>query len=253
MIDLIKFVYRGILTGMPLLTYNSITKNTFNVPMTVKPFSTYINFRLKPHQIDYLNNYIGEYSNLTLIPTKIRPELPEDYILSVNIYNCSSPVFLNEEKEITRCEINTYVSDNGTNGTLILDYTSNDLSMDPLNLVKRKENTVFEETESGMFQKLFCSSEKDGIYLRMDYTKYYSYYTNISDDLITHTDRVYYKNGIYDKIYYDSSLVNANVKTPYLHKDFRFSYKGFNFSKIHSLFYFTDEIRFIGGMWDNVF
>jgi hypothetical protein len=125
--------------------------------------------------------------------------------------------------------------------------------MDPLNLIKRKENTVFQETETGMFQKLFCSSEKDGIYLKMDYTKYYSYNTNISNDLVSHTDRVYYKNGIYDKIYYDSSLVNANVKTPYLHKDFRFSYKNFNFSNIHSLFFFTDEIRFIGGMWDNVF
>lgn len=251
MLDLIKFVYRGLLTGMPLLTYNPITKNTFNVPMTVKPFSTYINFKLKPHQVEYLNNYISEYSNLTLIPTKIRPHLPEDYILSVNIYNCSSPVFLNEEKEITRCEINTYVSDNGTNGTLILDYASNELSMDPVNLIKRKENTVFQE--SGMFQNLHCVSEKDGINLRVEYTKFYAYDTFISDDLIGHTDRVYYKNGIYDKIYYDSSLVNATVRTPYLHKNFQFQYKDMNFTNLHSFFFFKDEIRFIGGMWDNVF
>lgn len=190
---------------------------------------------------------------MTLIPIQIRPNMKHDYILSVNIYNCSSPVFLNEEKEITRCEINTYVDNNGTNGTLILDYASNELSMDPVNIIKRKEHTVFKESDSEMFQMLYCYSKKDQIELKMDYTKYYAYDTEISDELVFHTDRVYYKNGIYDKIYYDSSLTKSHVKTPYLHKDFKFKYKNMNFSNIHSLFFFTNEIRFIGGMWDNVF
>ena len=43
MIDFIRFVYKGLLTGMPILTYNSFNKNTFNIPMTVNPISTYVN------------------------------------------------------------------------------------------------------------------------------------------------------------------------------------------------------------------
>ena len=40
-------------------------------------------------------------------------------------------------------------------------------------------------------------------------------YNNIlNDDLIRFTDLVYYKNGIFDKVYYDSSLVNAKIRSP---------------------------------------
>ena len=47
-----------------------------------------------------------------------------------------------EEKEITRCELNTYVKDhNGNYGTLIIDYLSNELSMDPLNIFKSKHKS----------------------------------------------------------------------------------------------------------------
>jgi hypothetical protein len=138
MLDFVKFVYRGILTGMPILTYNSITKNTFNVPMTVNPISTYVNFKLDPIMVDVINKDIQKTSNLSLVPIKLFPDSKEEYILSVNYYNCSSPVFLNSEKEIARCEFNTYVKDGENEGTLILDYISNDLSMDPVNIIKRK-------------------------------------------------------------------------------------------------------------------
>lgn len=251
MIDVLKFVYRGILTGMPMITYNSITKNTLNVPMVVKPWSTYLNFKLDSQQVDYLNDYIHEYSNMTIVPIKIRPNKDPEYILSVNIYNCTSPVFFNKEKEITRCEINTYVTDGQNNGTMILDYASNDLSMDPINIMKMKNDVRF--NDEGTFRDLYCNSIKDEIILNMSYTQYYAHKTKIGNELIDYTDRVYYKNGIYDKIYYDASLTKGRVKTPYLHKNFEFSYKGMVFNNIYSLFFFTDEIRFIGGMWDNVF
>ena len=67
-----------------------------------------------------------------------------------------------------------------------------------------------------------------------------------------YTDRVYYKNGIYDKIYFDSSLTSADLREPYLFTDFKFTYRDLNFTDLHSIFYFKNEIRFIGGMWDNL-
>ena len=96
-LNFLKFVYNSLLTGMPLLTYNPFNQNTFHAPMTVRPFSTYINFRLSDEQVNFFNHYIQQYSNLSLIPVKILENSPEEYIISVNIYNCTSPVFLNNK------------------------------------------------------------------------------------------------------------------------------------------------------------
>ena len=158
---LLELVYRGILTGMPLLTYNPITKNTLNVPMIVNPESTYLNFKLDNEKVKKLEKYIKKYSNLSMIPIKMDEK--EEYILSVNVYNCTSPVFLND-KEITRFEINTYVRDEyNNNGTLILDYISNELSMDPLNIIKWKQDLVYNKydvflTSPTVWNKLYKRS-----------------------------------------------------------------------------------------------
>ena len=246
---LLELVYKGILTGMPLLTYNPITKNTLNVPMIVNPESTYLNFKLDNEKVKKLEKYVKKYSNLTIIPIKMDEK--EEYILSVNVYNCTSPVFLND-KEITRFEINTYVRDEyNNNGTLILDYISNELSMDPLNIIKWKEDLVYNKYD--VFNYIECNSKKDRIELNINFTAEYAKKIKIDEDLVKYTDRVYYKNGIYDKIYFDSSLTSADLREPYLFTDFKFIYRDLNFTDLHSIFYFKNEIRFIGGMWDNLF
>jgi|TARA_B100001093_G_C26745943_1_gene978872 hypothetical protein len=246
---LLELVYRGILTGMPLLTYNPITKNTLNVPMIVNPESTYLNFKLDNEKVKKLEKYVKKYSNLTIIPIKMDEK--EEYILSVNVYNCTSPVFLND-KEITRFEINTYVRDEyNNNGTLILDYISNELSMDPLNIIKWKEDLVYNKYD--VFNYIECNSKRDRIELNINFTAEYAKKIKIDEDLVKYTDRVYYKNGIYDKIYFDSSLTSADLREPYLFTDFKFIYRDLNFTDLHSIFYFKNEIRFIGGMWDNLF
>ena len=251
MIDFVKFVYRGILTGMPILTYNSITKNTFNVPMTVNPISSYVNFKLNDTMVEMFNNDIQKTSNLSLVPIKLFPDSKEEYILSVNYYNCSSPVFLNNEKEVTRCEFNTYVKDGDIEGTLILDYISNDLSMDPVNIIKRKDN--LEYFQKDLYNYVNCDSKKENTFLTLGFPPRFGRSIKLNEQLARFTDRVYYKNGVYDKIYYDSSLTDAIVKTPYVYKNLSFYYKGINTSDLHSIFYFENPIRFIGGMWDNVF
>ena len=246
---LLDLVYRGILTGMPLLTYNPITKNTLNVPMIVNPESTYLNFKLDNEKVKKLEKYVKKYSNLTIIPIKMDEK--EEYILSVNVYNCTSPVFLND-KEITRFEINTYVRDEyNNNGTLILDYISNELSMDPLNIIKWKEDLVYNKYD--IFNYIECNSKRDRVELNINFTAEYAKKIKIDEDLVKYTDRVYYKNGIYDKIFFDSSLTSADLREPYLFTDFKFIYRDLNFTDLHSIFYFKNEIRFIGGMWDNLF
>ena len=248
----LKFVYNGILSGMPIVTYNPITQNTLNVPLTVLPYSTYINFKLSDAQSQYLSDYIGDYTNdLELVSIPMTPQDTPSNYLSVNVYNCTSPVFMNEAQVVTRCEINTYVRDkrNGALGTLIIDYLSNGLSMDPLNIFKWPEHTLF--ANAGSRNEVECVSKKEEIYLSLNITKLLDYKRIISDELIKYTDNVYYKNGIMDKIYYDSSLVHATTKSPCVDLDVKFRYKDLCFTRASSIFYFTNNIRFIGGMWEN--
>ena len=259
---LLKFVYRGILTGMPITTYNPITKNNFHAPMTVLPDSTYINFKLNSSQTAYLNDYIQQFNNsLEIIPINIYEyEKPSNY-LSINVYNCSSPLF-GDDKKITRCEINTYVKDKYDNiGTLIIDYTCSDLSMDPVNIFKFKSKTEFYKYD--LYHCINCESPDENINLSLNFTGFRclthfkdgddSSEIKISENLLDYTDNVFYKNGILDKVYYDSTLTRAKLCVPQYVYNLSFVYKDLIFDDIDSIFYFTNKINFVGGMWNNIY
>ena len=271
---LLKFVYNGLLSGMPFIAYNPITKTPIHVPFTIKEQSTYINYKLSNIYTHELNEYIHKYDpNMDITPIKLlsNEEAASPY-LSVNVYNCSSPIFFNENNDITRFEINTYIRkwNSTTNsysyGTLILDYTSNELSMDPINIFKPKEDLrfVFENSHINEYvNQIDCTSIKDDIYFNLSLIPWYYSSTEsspnlerkqIHDDLIQYSDAIYYKNGIYDKLYYDSSLINAPIHFPYVvHKNANFYYRGMIFEKPDHVFFFEKPIFFVGGMWENIF
>ena len=98
-----------------------------------------------------------------------------------------------------------------------------------------------------------CNSFKDRVKLNLTISTVFDQTNKISDDLIKYTDKVFYKNGVYDKIYYDSSLADPDVRSPIIFTNFTFNYRDIVFNKIDSIFYFTNNIRFIGGMWENVY
>ena len=114
-LNLLRFVYRGILTGMPLIAYNPIAKTTLHIPFTIRPQSTYVNYKLNFEQTQGLNEYIHQYDpTMEITPIKMLSKENDSYpYLSVNVYNCSSPIFFNNNQDITRLEVNTYIK-NGT-------------------------------------------------------------------------------------------------------------------------------------------
>lgn len=259
-LNLLRFVYRGILTGMPPIAYNPITKTTLHIPFTIRPQSTYVNYKLNSEQTQGLNEYIHQYDpTMEITPIKMLSKENDSYpYLSVNVYNCSSPIFFNNNQDITRLEVNTYIKKwNETTqtyhyGTLILDYTSNELSMDPIHIFKQKEDIQFSPCS------IDCISAKDEIDLHIKTIPWHHHSSKddknkIHEDLISYSDAIYYKNGIYDKLYYDSSLVKASIETPIISEYSNFYYRGFLFDKPEHMFYFTHPICFVGGMWDNVF
>jgi hypothetical protein len=197
----------------------------------------------------YLNNQnVSQYYlNITNLPQFSNIIKESKY----NITLSTSPVFFNDLNELTRCEINTYVKDKkGNYGTLIIDYLSNEFSMDPVNIFKSKENVNFYNTD--IFKTINCTSLKDRVTLNINFSSLVDNNIRLNNELIKYTDKVFYKNGIFDKIYYDSSLVDPIINVPNSVFNFSFIYKDLFFEKIDSIFYFKEGISFIAGMWDNI-
>lgn len=254
-LPILKFVYQGLLTGMPLLTYNPITKNNFIAPVEIEQFSTYLNFKLDNYQVNNINQYIHSFNkDLDIVPVKLLANDKKDNYLSINIYNCTTPIMSQNDEMITRCEINSYVYDkkNKQYGTIILDYLSNTISMDPINVFKlsNKLHIFLDKPKNNI--KCIGNSKQEKISLDFDFKLNDNQQLNLDLSLIEYTDNIYYKNGIYDKVYYDSSLTNAKIFKVNEY-NFNFIYRDLNFSKLDSLFYFDNKISFAGCMWKNLY
>lgn len=252
-----KTVYNLFISGMSIALYNPFTNNVFYSPFSLSSHSTYINYKLTELQVLKLNNVLQESkSGLTLTPIKIsEDDFRPSYFLSVNIYNVTSPLFVGKENtQITRCEINTYVkNENNKKGTVILDYCSNGLSIDPIhffNIPELKTRIKFND------ENKFISSLVKDMKNKIDFSLNYNYeYSNtrrfyMSNDLLSYSDNIFYKNGIFDKLFYDSSLTNAIVYSPLKYEQY-FNYCDMNFSNVHSVFYFANKLNFICGLWAN--
>ena len=266
---LLKTVYTGLLAGMPSFTFNPINRVNLLAPLKVEQYSTYLNFKLDDKQVKYLNNYISEYNdnndnnnkldNLQLIPLKMGVFQQPAYYISVNIYNCTSPIFMSN-MPIIRCEINTYVKNNrGERGTMIIDYLSNAISMDPINIFKQPKTILFDKSQNKKSQNILetisinCFSKREKIDLQASFDIDNYKILKIGNKLIDYTDKIYYKNGIMDKVYYDTTLTRAKIYQPKNSRDFRFIYRDLSFNKIDSVFYFDNPLNFVGSMWDNIY
>ena len=252
--NLLKMFYNFMLVGMPSLMSNPSNKNVLHAPFLVNSYSTYINYRLDNNQYTKIREYLknNNNNNFDMLDTAIIKKENKEYFLSINIYNCSSPVFdfLTNDYS-TRCEINTYVKDkNNLKGTLILDYVSSIISLDPDNLFKIGGKINFKREND----KMMGYAKNKNFDLEFEYnTKRNVVSTQrVSSKLLSFTDIIYYNCGVYDKLYYDSSLIENNIINCY-ENNVKFHFLDMEFTDIDSVFYFEKNINFIGGMWYNVF
>lgn len=250
--NLLKLFYNFMLGGMPSLTANPINKNILYAPFLVNSYSTYINYKLNNNQYNKIKHLLRENNNnFDILDTSLLKKSTREYFISINIYNCSSPVFdFLTNGPATRCEINTYVVDkNNLKGTLIMDYVSNILSLDPDNLFKKKGNIKFEKNDN----LITGYANNNNFNLKFNYDSKKNIETfKLSSKLIRFTDVIFYNCGLYDKLYYDSSLIENNIINCYVN-NIQFKFLDLDFDDVHSVFYFEKNINFIGGMWANIF
>jgi hypothetical protein len=249
----LKIFYNALLTGLPSLTYNPINKNILHSPFIVNEYSTYINYKLDDTQIKAIKNYLKENTNdLQLSKTSIINN-NKNYYISINIYNCTSPIFeFISSDPVTRCEINTYVVDKkGCLGTLIMDYNSNIISLDPDNLFKKSlsnHDISFNNDHGYIYGYVNSKNYK----LKFNYNTNHRYFNNkIDAELVKFSDNIFYNNGLYDKLYYDSSLIHNNIYQ--CNNNVAFNFLNLDFNYPESVFYFSKPINFVGGLWHNLY
>lgn len=250
--NFLKLIYKSFLFGFPRIVYNPTNVNVFHSSYSVLPYSTYVNFKLNHNEYNYVNDYLMDKDGgLNLEKIKIEDNENNEYYLSINMYNCSSPLFELLGKDIvTRCEINTYVKNElNDTGTLILDYTSNMLSMDPVNIFKKPEICEFKINENEITCRSQSISQEFFInYNISDNDKCF----NVSEELHEYTDNIFYTNGVYDKLYYDRTLIHGITNIP-SSDSVHFRIGGIVLTNPSSIFYFKDNLNFAGGMWYNIF
>ena len=253
--NILKLFYRALLTGLPFTTYNPLKNSPFHAPMTVCKGSTYVNYKLNENQFNYLRDNLDITTNdLELKSIKLNNyDKEKDYYVSVNMYNCTSPMFeFMSQHEMTRCEINTYVHNkDNVKGTLIMDYSANLLSMDPDNIFKVASKSKFKTNNLG--DRIFEANSKDiDFFLQYKYNDKKDKRFIMSEDLIKYTDNIYYNNGIIDKLYYDSSLTCANTRIPNKIKNVSFRFRNLELTNPTSIFYFENDVKFVGALWNNL-
>ena len=249
----LKVFYNSMLLGLPTLTYNPLNKNSiFHAPVKIDSTSTYINYKIPQDKFNIINRYIKSYNkDLSLIPTRIACD-QADYYISINIYNCTSPIFdyINDDFT-TRCEINTYVINkkDKLKGTLIMDYVSNMLSLDPDNLFKKKGIINFKRSNNKIMGE--ANNNKFNLKFNFNYRKNTTK-NRLSSKLISYTDFIYYNCGLYDKLFYDSSLIQNNI-IKCNDNNVEFKFMNIEFNTVDSVFFFENKINFVGGLWKNIF
>ena len=247
-----KIAYNLLLSGFPTLTYNPITKRPFQGCFEIQPKSFYINFLLEDYEtLKYINTSIPD--NFEPVPIILDEKGSRNYLISVNVYNVSSPL-LNTDELATRCEVNTYVrrKDDGVIGTVILDYTSNKLSMDPVNIFKAPTDTIY---WSELSKSSHVETKGNDFSINVKFNMNTNSEIKIHGDLHKFTDNIFYTNGVYDKIYYDSSLTHAQtfVIPSHQFESIQFTYLNISYKQCHSSFFFKDKIQFTGAMWYNLY
>jgi hypothetical protein len=205
----LKSIYNFILVGLPITTYSPLNeKSIFHAPAKILESSTYINYRLEDENLNIIEKFIKDYNeDFSLIKTRIASE-KKGYYLSINIYNCTSPLFQQYSNDpVSRCEIYRLSAKN-KNFELLANFKRDD---------KRDVDIP------------------------------------LNPAIIGHTDNCFYLNGIYDKLYYDSSLVRSSIRIPRIYTDIKFKFLDIEFDEIDSIFYFRDSLNFVGAIWKNLY
>jgi len=178
---------------------------TLRFTVLADPCSVYINFELKKNALDDFIDHIGLPEEFALTPVRCLDGEDPAYLLTLNIYQVSGIV------RGSRAEWSTYVDDGeGKPRYMVLEARSSSGSMDPVNIVTRAdrvdharkaENLVSTVASKGgqVFRSRISLSDKHPL-------------AKLATEWIAANDRIYWRNGVFDRAWYDGNLFDSPVR-----------------------------------------
>jgi hypothetical protein len=182
-----------------------------NIAFTVEanPSSVYFNFRIKPECREAFARYINladdRADNLALSPIQCLVDEEPDFLLTLNIYEVSGIV------SGLRAEWSTYISDaEGVPRYMVVEARCERGSLDPVELFTqpgRVEHTMTADAIESLVvsndEALFRAT------CRLDEEQPFA---RIATEWVVANDNIYWRNGIYDRTYYDANMIDAPVR-----------------------------------------
>ena len=178
------------------------------VPFTVKaqPSSVYFNFEILPSKLKAFENYVNLPEGFSLCPMRcLATERKGRYLLTLNTYEVTGI------SEGLRAEWSSYVLDeHGTPRYMVLEAESARFSMDPVDIVTRRSrvehaadedliDTLVGSQDGKLFQASVRVSDADND-------------VQLHREWIEANDYIYWRNGICDRVFYDSGLANPHAR-----------------------------------------
>jgi hypothetical protein len=179
--------------------------------------SIFINFSVPNGKAKAFEAALGLPPNLKLAKSKATARQPARYLLSLNIYE--SPDVLTGER-VYRAEWSTYVKDRNDPGAdghffMVVDVDSSGASLNPVDLFTPP--TVFDyRLQDGRVTADIRRTAEDGsiadkFYVNFDMPGPGAPVVRLHEQWILANDRVYWRNGVYDLLFYNGSFLDADV------------------------------------------
>jgi hypothetical protein len=179
-----------------------------NIAFTVEdhPCSIYFNFRIRPECREEFTRYINLAGGLPLSPIRCLADEDPELILTLNIYEVSGIV------SGLRAEWSTYIVDKeGKPCYMVLEARCAKGSLDPVELFTQPGRVEHSMTSSAV-ESLVASNEgalfRSTCKLREEHPV-----ARIATEWIVANDNIYWRNGIYDRTYYDGNMIDAPVRS----------------------------------------
>ena len=178
---------------------------TLRFTVLADPCSVYINFELKKNALNDFIEYIGLPEEFAVTPVRCLADEDPVYLLTLNIYQVSGIV------RGSRAEWSTYVDDGeGKPRYMVLEARSSSGSMDPVNIVTRSDRVEHARTAGNLVSTV---ASKGGKFFRSRISLSDKHaVATLSKAWVAANDRIYWRNGVFDRAWYDGNLFDSPVR-----------------------------------------
>jgi hypothetical protein len=188
----------------PLLRFDVLADN---VP------SIFINFNIPQSKVKALEAYLNLPDGFKLAKSKMTPRQPARYLLTLNIYESPDPL---SGQRAFRAEWSVYVKDGKDPSAkrpylMVVDADSSSPSLDPYNLFTPPTGFAYANNAGLLEGKIeyLDTTEKFSFAFGMPPADAPS--VKLHEPWILANDRIYWRNGVYDMLFYNGLLLDADV------------------------------------------